>query len=69
MRRLQEVEDIDKQGKVVEPYNEQLRQLEDGVDGDNFPENVYVYMYPYRIPFLYHLLFSDNIYFVLFINN
>ena len=69
MRRLQEVEDIDKQGKVVEPYDEQLRQLEEGVDGDNFPENVYVYMYPYQIPFLYHLLFSDNIYFVLFINN
>ena len=38
------VEDVDEQGKVVEPYDEQLRQLEEDVDGDNFREDVYIYV-------------------------
>ena len=35
------MEDVDEQGKVVEPYDEQLRQLEEDVDEDNFRENVW----------------------------
>ena len=38
------VEDVDEQGKVVEPCDEQLRQLEEDVDEDNFRENVYMYV-------------------------
>ena len=38
------VEDVDEQGKVVEPCDEQLRQLEENVDEDNFRENVYMYV-------------------------
>ena len=38
------VEDVDEQGKVVEPCDEQLRQLEENVDEDNFRENVYIYV-------------------------
>ena len=38
------VEDVDEQGKVVEPCDEQLRQLEEDVDKDNFRENVYMYV-------------------------
>ena len=38
------VEDVDEQGKVVEPCDEQLRQLEEDVDEDNFHENVYMYV-------------------------
>ena len=59
------VEDVDEQGKVVEPCDEQLRQLEEDVDEDNFRENVYIYVTLYCISYTLCICYIYMLYLIL----